>query len=98
MYLDISENVFSLGREVVLHERLLATAIPQVQGQVTQQSHVRVFNVDGGTQPASVASDVVGENDGTHRGLARAGLAHQQNFLLHGVAVGLALLKIQDNC
>ena len=45
-----------------------------------------VLDVDGGAEPPGVPGDVVGEDDGAHRRLARAGLAHQQNLLLHGDA------------
>ena len=37
-YLHIPEDVVPLAGEVVLHEGLLTTTVPQVQGQVPQQS------------------------------------------------------------
>ncbi len=36
-HLDISEYVLLLGAVVILHEGLLATAVPEVQYQVSQQ-------------------------------------------------------------
>ena len=32
VYLHVSKDVFSLRSEIVLHESLLTTAVPQVQG------------------------------------------------------------------
>ena len=43
-----------------------------------------MFDIDGGSQPPSVPGDVVGKYDGSHGGLPRAGLAHEQDFLLQG--------------
>lgn len=52
------------------------------------QPDVGVLDVDGGPEPPGVPGDVVGEDDGPHARLARAGLAHQQNFF--AVHVGYA--------
>ena len=41
------------------------------------------FKKKNGFQPAGVSCDVVCEDDGPHRSLAGAGLAHQQDLLLH---------------
>ena len=43
-----------------------------------------VLDVDGGAEPPGVPGDVVGEDDAPHRRLAGAGLAHEQDLLLHG--------------
>ncbi len=86
VYLHVSKDVFSLRSEIILHESLLTTTVPQVQGQVAEEPDVRVLHVDGGAQPSRVAGDVVGEDDGPHRGLARPRLSHQQDLLLHGLA------------
>lgn len=45
-HLDVPEDVVLLRRKVLLHERLLTAAVPQVQHQIAEKSHVRVFNVD----------------------------------------------------
>ena len=96
-YLNISEDVVSLGGEVVFHESFLTSTIPEIEVQVSQESDVGVLHVDGGAQPAGVAGDVVGEDDGAHRRLARTGLAHQQHLLLHDdlllQSIGLFYIK-----
>ena len=50
-----------------------------------------VFHVDSCAQAAHIFCDVVAEDYRTHRGLARAALAHEQHFffLLTGVHVGI---------
>lgn len=47
---------------------------------------MRVFNIQRGAEPHGVLGGVVGEDDGPHRGLARAGFAHKQYLLLHDVS------------
>lgn len=53
------ENRRSLGREVVFHERLLATAVPEVKYQVTEKPNMVLFHVDRCTQATSERSRVV---------------------------------------
>ena len=48
LYLDVPEYVLSLRREVVLHEGLLAAAVPQVEAEVAEELDVGVLDVDGG--------------------------------------------------
>lgn len=101
-HLHVPEDVIPLIGEVVLHEGLLTTAIPEIEGQVAEKSDVRMFDIDcgknrencwrmrkqgwergkrtGGRKPSGVASDVVSENDGSHGGLTRPALAHQQDL------------------
>lgn len=43
---------------------------------------VRVLDVQGRPEADGVLGAVVGEDDRAHRGLARPGLAHQQDLLL----------------
>ena len=45
-HLDVAEDVVALAGEVVLHEGLLAAAVPQVEHQVAQKANVRVLHVD----------------------------------------------------
>lgn len=45
-HLDVPEDVVLLRGEVLLHERLLAAAVPQVQHQVAEEADVRVLDVD----------------------------------------------------
>ena len=75
--LHIPEDVVSLWRKVVLHEGLLAAAVPQVEHEVAEQPHVRVLHVDGGAEPPRVPGDEVREDDGPHAGLPRPWLPHQ---------------------
>lgn len=80
-HLHVLEDVLSLAVEDLLHEEILATAIPESQNQIAEESHSRLRHVDGEGNSVGVTSQVVSENDGPHRGLACMGLAHQQNFL-----------------
>ena len=68
LYLDVPEDVLSLRREVVLHEGLLAAAVPQVEAEVAEELDVGVLDVDGGAEPAGVPRDVVGEDYGPGKG------------------------------
>jgi hypothetical protein len=40
------------------------------------------ININGGSQSPGILCDIVAEDDASHGALARARLAHQQNFLL----------------
>lgn len=42
----ISEDIVPLWCKVVLHERFLSPTIPQVKDQVTQETDMRVFNIN----------------------------------------------------
>lgn len=46
---DVGEDVDALLGEVVLHEGLLAAAVPEVERQVAEEFHVREVDVDGGS-------------------------------------------------
>ena len=91
IYLHVSENVVPLGTEVVFHECLLTATVPQVEVKVAKEPHVGVFDIDGGSQPPCVPGDVVGKDDGPHRGLAWPRLAHQKDLFLHGWMIGQGL-------
>lgn len=43
---NIPENVILLRSKILLHERFLATTIPEIQHQVSQEAHMGVLNVD----------------------------------------------------
>jgi len=45
-HLNITEYVVPLGSEIVLHERLLPTTIPQIQHQIAQKSDIRLLDID----------------------------------------------------
>lgn len=63
-----------------VHESVLPSAVPEVQGQVVQEAHVGVFDVDGCAQTPHIPRDVVAENYGAHGGFASAGAAHEEEF------------------
>lgn len=43
---DIPEDVVLLRLEILLHERLLTAAVPKIQHQIAQESHVRVLHIN----------------------------------------------------
>ncbi len=45
-HLNITEYVVPLCSEIVLHERLLTTTIPQIQHQIAQESDIRLLDID----------------------------------------------------
>ncbi len=45
-HFNIAEYVVALRRKVMLHERLLPAAVPQVEHQIAQKTDVRLFDVD----------------------------------------------------
>jgi hypothetical protein len=47
---DIPEDVIPLIGEVVLHEGLLTTAIPEIERQIAEKSDVRMLDIDCGSQ------------------------------------------------
>jgi len=83
MNLHAAEDLIALTFKVVFHEGILASAVPQVEDEVPKEAVVAVFQAQGRAKAHSVARQVVGKDDGAHRGLARAPAAHQQNFALH---------------
>ena len=76
-HLHIAKDVVALRLEVVLHEGLLPAAVPQVEHQVSQESHVGVLDVNRRAEPHGVSGEVVGKDYTPHGGLAAAALAHQ---------------------
>ena len=61
----------------------MSAAVPQIEYQVAKKPDMTEFDVDRGAESPSVAGDVVGEDDRSHRSLSRPGFTHQQHFLLH---------------
>ena len=53
--LHVAKNVVALRLKIVLHEGLLAAAVPQVEHEVSQEAHVRVLHIDGRAEPHGVA-------------------------------------------
>lgn len=41
----------ALGGKVAVHEGILATTVPEVENQVTEEADVILFYVDGCTEP-----------------------------------------------
>lgn len=86
-HLDVPEDALSLRLKVVLHERLLTAAVPQIEHQIAEKPNVTVLHIDGSAQSPGVSSDVVGEDDRSHAGLARTRLAHKQYLGGKGCAI-----------
>ena len=82
-HLHVAEDGVLLRLEVVVHEGVLAAAVPQRQDEVAQEADVRVLDAQGRAQAHRVARKVVGEDDRAHRRLAAAALPHQQHLSLH---------------
>jgi hypothetical protein len=80
----VLENVFSLCLEVLLHKHVLATAVPEGEHKVSEESDSMLVYVDRKSNSISVTSQVVGKNDTAHGSLASAHTAHEQylfNFI-----------------
>jgi len=58
----------------------LATAIPQVEPQAAEELDLAALDVDGGAEAARVGGELRLEDDGAHRRLARARLAHEEDL------------------
>lgn len=50
-------------------------AVPEVEGEIAKEAHVRVLDVDGGPETTRIFGDVVTEDDRPHGRLAGAGFA-----------------------
>lgn len=48
---DVLEYRRPLRGKIAVHERILATAVPEVEHQVTEEADVILFYVDGRTEP-----------------------------------------------
>lgn len=80
----VSLGPFQLSAVIALFRiSSFRVGLGQSSYQVSKQFDVGMFDVDGGAEPPRVPGDVVGEDDGPHRRLPGARLAHQQHLLLH---------------
>ncbi len=71
------------------------TTVPQVEGQIPQESHVTVLDIDRRSQSSRVLGDVIRKDDGAHRRLSRSALAHQKHLLL---LLGLFVVHLARLC
>lgn len=71
---------------LVLYVRLgvstLPSTIPEIEHEIAHEAYVTVLDIDGSAQSSNILGHVVAEDDGAHRRLARARLAHQQHLAL----------------
>lgn len=58
------------------------SAVPEIEHQVAHELDVAVLHVNRRAQPPHVLCDIVAEDNGAHRRLARAALAHEQHLAL----------------
>ena len=77
----ILENVLPLRLEVLLHEKILTTAIPKWKHQIAQKPDPMLIHIMGVSDAVGIASEVICKNDGAHRRFTCAHPAHQKNFL-----------------
>lgn len=68
------------------------STVPQVEDQVSQKLELRMLDIDCGAQTADVFGHEITEDDTSHRGFARARLAHEQDLLL--CRLGLEILHL----
>lgn len=71
------EDGLLLDEEVLLHEGILSSAIPQVEGQRSHELELMLLSLDRIADLLCIFGGEVGEDDGVHRGLARTRVAHQ---------------------
>lgn len=62
-HLNILENVLPLRLEVLLHEHVLTTAVPESQYQISQKSHSVLVHIDSESDSVGITSQIVREND-----------------------------------
>ena len=58
-YRDVLKYRRPLGGEVAVHERVLTTAIPEVEDQVPEEADMVLFYVDGCTKPRGEGCGVI---------------------------------------
>lgn len=75
-HLDSSEDGLLLDEEVLLHEGVLSSTIPKVEGQSTHELELVLLPLNGVSYLLGVLCGEVGEDDRVHRGLACTRIAH----------------------
>lgn len=76
-HLHSAEDGLLLDQEILLHEGVLSSAIPQVEGQRPHELELVLLPFDRVADLLSILGGEVGEDDGVHGGFARARIAHQ---------------------
>ena len=71
---DVLEDGRALGRQVRVHERVLAAAVPEVEDEVSKKADVVLLDVDGRAEAGSERCGVVGARKRTVYLLNRAAL------------------------
>jgi len=56
------------------------STVPQVEHKVSQEFDGAMFDINGSAEAAHVFSNIVAEDDATHRRFARATFAHQEDL------------------
>ena len=79
--LNVFEDVFSLRLEVLLHEHVLATAVPQRKHEVAEEADPLLIDIDCESDTVCVSGEIVGKDDRSHGGLACAHTSHKKHFL-----------------
>ena len=74
------EDGLRLLGEIVSHELLLASAIPEIEGQVPEEPNIAFGDIDGVTDPHCLISWVICEYNRVHGSLSRAISPHQQQL------------------
>lgn len=80
-HLHPPENRLLLHLKVLLHERVLPSAVPQVQSQRTHEFELMFLTLHSVPYLLGVLGWKVGKNDGVHGGLACPRVPHQQHLL-----------------
>ena len=75
-HLDTSEDGLLLHEEVLLHEGILSSAIPKVQGQSAHELELVLLPLHGVAYLLGVLGGEVGEDHRVHGGLSRTRVAH----------------------
>lgn len=79
---DIDKHLYSpedgllLDEEILLHEGILSSAIPQVERQCAHELELMLLSFDCIADLLRILGGEVGEDDGVHGGLARTRVAH----------------------
>lgn len=62
----------------------IPSTVPEVEYKTPKEFDCTVLNIYCCTQAANIFGDIIAEDDTAHRRLARARLAHQEDFFLLG--------------
>lgn len=62
-HFDILEDVLALSLEILFHEHILTTAVPEGEYQVAQEADTMLVHIDGESDTIGVTSQIVCENN-----------------------------------